>query len=563
MKSTSKMYINLYKEKIDNEEIIVSERVAYEVNRLMELQEQDNIIVDPDEIHRFIKFAETHFTWSDGTPMKLALFQKVFLESIYSYKIKFQKTYQRSDGTFYTKEVIEDHFREVYLEMGRKMGKTELIALINIFEMLKCKTKDATFFCASENTEQAKLLINAFNSIISSSSKHKNKFKLKISYPGKVLYKPKNILLQLMPNKYSRYQGIKSECITIDEIHLMKEDPTDDAKNSQKSKINPKIFYITTAGILRNGLYDEMAQKHKDDMKEKNLFSRTLVFKYTLDNINEMNDSNAWAKALPNLGITYSKEEVEADIIEAQRNPKKKIKLITTIFGIPMNSGIAYFKLEHAETKEIPKEIFAPDNYIMVGADLSNSRDISAIPLMNYRDGIYYTKLLAFIPQNSWEHLTQDKRDDYRKLVDEGWLIETPSKYIEYDELADYVISIIDEMELYPRGVAFDRWKSTDFMTKMKNRYGRSIGIEIAQGAKTLALPFEQMYKDIDNGKIVFDNPLMADAILNVITKADTNGNLIPDKRHNSQKIDAFAAMLNAYTAMRDVGLTKHGDAFY
>ena len=550
------MYIKKYHDAIKKGKIKVNKYVNQEIERLIELQSAPNIAYDTTLSDKKIEIIERDFEYSNGNGQKfqLTLFQKMFIEAIYSYKYTFETEVLRDDD--FVKEMkTEDLFQEIYLEMARKMGKTELIAVLNALELMDKDNKNQTMFNMSLTLEQSNLLFNALKIIINNSV-YAEHFKFYANSPKKVVFKPKNNTLTLITSDEDKLQGHKIKNATVDEIHTIPKDISPVLKFGTKSQINPKLIYITTAGVVRDGMYDIIEKKINRQMKNKDLYSRMLKLVYKLDDIKEVNDSDNWQKAMPNLGVTYTKEDIKEDVKNAKIDPELKVQLLTTMFGIKQSSNMSYFDLAHAEKKEIKREMLY-DTRVIIGVDLAKVNDFACVAIMNYDQGNYYVHLIGMKADNDEQKLATYQKNRYEKMIETGDLILSSQSVIDQKELVTILTEYLNDNKLEPVLCAYDPWYANTFLEEFQKNFYCDC-IEVRQGGKTMADPFRQIYNDFEVGNIYFESELLADSIKNVVSRPDANGNLIPNKKNAGNKIDAFAAMFNAYIVMNREGFKDY-----
>lgn len=562
--TSNDQWFETYKAKIMNGDIRSSINIRNFFTMVDDLLLEDDIFYDNTEILNDIAWVEERFTFSNGSPLRLLLWQKALIELLYSVKTTIIKQKQNTeDGTFYDIEVIEDHFKEIYVEMARKSGKTELMAIMNIIEFKRMYVNNKQgfdLFAFSEVKDNATVLYNALK-MINASFEQWDELFTSLDGSLKVRDDNNNNNLTIIAGNMGRLQSIKSQLTTMDEIHLMMHDLLGHARNAQKANKGGKILMITTAGTKRGGLYDKLiAQWNErvrlyhhgtDEEKKKSLRNRRLELRYCLDSMEEIEDPDNYIKAMPSLGVTYDLQDVMSDIEEIGNDNEKRIDYATTMFNIPMNPATQFFTPEQAaRTLDFDAYDFFYDRDIILGADLSFSGDFTSICMMTKIDGIIYADDLTFIPGASLDNMSAFQRNKYEKMIEDGDLIEVPGLYIEPDLIAHYVIQYLEENKLRPLMLAYDQWGSVQFVEIFQRKYGRKFCEAVRQGGLTMNDPFKQLKTDLHNNKVIHNSITIEDAILNVISQEDRNGNKKPDKRINQEKIDPFAALFDAYITM-------------
>ena len=275
----------------------------------------------------------------------------------------------------------------------------------------------------------------------------------------------------------------------------------------------------------------------------------TSIWWYKLDSIDEVGNPDMWRKAQPNIGKTVTYETYQLEVEKAEKNPAARNDILAKRFGIPME-GYTYF-FTYDETLPHKKR----DYWSMpcaLGADLSQGDDFCAFTfLFPLSDGSFGVKTRDYISSVTLMKLPTAMRVKYDQFMKEGSLIVLEGTVLDmmqvYDDLDNHIASCGYDVRCF----GFDPYNAKDFVARWETENG-PFGIEkVIQGAKTESVPLGELKKLAEQRMLLFDEDLMTFAMGNCITLEDTNGNRKLLKKRYDQKIDAVAAMLDAYVAYK------------
>ena len=273
------------------------------------------------------------------------------------------------------------------------------------------------------------------------------------------------------------------------------------------------------------------------------------IWYYKLDSIDEVGNPEMWLKANPNLGKTVKYETYQLDVERAEKAPASRNDILAKRFGIPME-GYTYF-FTYEETIPHKKRDFWKMPCAM-GGDLSQGDDFCSFTfLFPLSNGCFGVKTRNYISSLTLMKLPGAMRLKYDQFMDEGSLIVLDGTVLDmmqvYEDLDDHIIKLGYDV----RAFGFDPYNAKEFVERWERENG-PFGIEkVIQGAKTESVPLGELKKLSEERMLLFDEELMCFAMGNCITLEDTNGNRKLMKKRHEQKIDAVAAMMDAYIAYK------------
>ena len=348
-----------------------------------------------------------------------------------------------------------------------------------------------------------------------------------------------------------KIQGSRAKYWTIDEWLSgdVREDIVGAAEQGASKNPDYLILAISSEGTVRNGSGDTIKMELSSILKGEYYNPHVSIWWYKLDSIDEIADPSMWIKANPNLGKTVTYETYQLDVEKAEKAPANRNDILAKRFGIPMEGYTYYFTYE--ETLPHRKRDYWKMPCAM-GADLSQGDDFCSFTfLFPLSDGAFGIKTRNYISSSTLEKLPAAMRIKYNKFMDEGSLIILEGTVLDMMEVYEDLDNYITECQYDVVCFGFDPYNAKEFVARWEQENG-PFGIEkVIQGAKTESVPLGELKKLSEERKLLFDEELMEFAMGNCITLEDTNGNRKLYKKRHEYKIDAVAAMMDAYVAYK------------
>ena len=358
-------------------------------------------------------------------------------------------------------------------------------------------------------------------------------------------------LLEIRPMSFNKLQGLRCKISTVDEWLSgdIREDVVGAIEQGASKVDDYLIVAMSSEGTIRNGSGDTIKMELMDILKGEYVNRHVSIWYYKLDSIDEVSDPEMWIKANPNIGKTVSYETYQLDVERAEKAPATRNDILAKRFGIPMEGYTYYFTYE--ETLPHRKR----DYWQMpcaLGADLSQGDDFCAFTFMfPLSNGCFGIKTRNYISESTLMKLPAAMRIKYDQFMQEGSLIVLNGTVLDMDEVYEDLDNHITQSEYDVRCFGFDPYNAKEFVARWESENG-PFGIEkVIQGSKTESVPLGELKKLSEERKLLFDEELMTFAMGNCITLEDTNGNRKLLKKRREQKIDAVAAMMDAYVAYK------------
>ena len=571
------IYYGQFRDAVIRGEIPVNREISMEMNRIDDLIANPGIWYDDEAINGFIAFCENELTLTNGEDLHLLDSFKLWSEQIFGwYYFVERSVYVPSPdghGGHYEKKRIKKRLvNKQYLIVARGSAKSMYASCIQNY-FLNVDTSTTHQVTTAPTMAQAEEVMSPIRTAITRARGPLYKFLTEGSLHNTTGSKANRCqlastkkgiqnfltgsILEVRPMSIDKLQGLRVKVATVDEWLSgdVREDPIgaleQGAAKEQGSAENNDylIVAISSEGTVRNGSGDTIKMELSDILKGEYYNPHVSIWWYKLDDIEEVSNPDMWLKANPNLGKTVTYETYQLEVERAEKNPAARNDILAKRFGIPMEGYTYYFTYE--ETLPHRKREFwkMPCS---LGADLSQGDDFCAFTfLFPLSNGSFGVKTRNYITELTLMKLPAAMRTKYDQFMKEGSLVVMPGTVLDMMEVYEDLDNHISEREYDVRCFGFDPYNAREFVERWERENG-PFGIEkVIQGAKTESVPLGELKKLSEERMLLFDEDLMAFAMGNCITIEDTNGNRKLLKKRYDQKIDAVAAMMDAYIAFK------------
>lgn len=565
------IYYGQFRDAVIRGEIPVCREISMEMNRIDDLIANPGIWYDDEAVNGFIAFCENELTLTDGGDLHLLDTFKLWAEQIFGWYYFVERSVYKPNpdghGGRYVKKTIKKRLIvKQYLIVARGAAKSMYGSCIQNF-FLNVDTTTTHQITTAPTMKQAEEVMSPIRTAIvrsrgplfqfltegslqNTTGSKANRVKLTPTKKGVENFLTGS-LLEIRPMGINKLQGLRCKVATVDEWLSgdLREDVIGAIEQGASKLDDYLIVAISSEGTVRNGSGDTIKMELMDILKGEYVNPHVSIWYYKLDSIEEVNQPEMWLKANPNLGKTVSYETYQQDVERAEKAPAARNDILAKRFGIPMEGYTYYFTYEET----IPHR--KRDYWQMpcsLGCDLSQGDDFCAFtfmfPLGNERYGI---KTRNYISSSTLMKLPAAMRIKYDQFMMEGSLIVLEGTTLDMMEVYEDLDNHINDCGYDVRSLGFDPYNAKEFVERWKSENG-PFGIEkVIQGVRTESVPLGELKKLSEERKLLFDEELMMFAMGNCITIEDTNGNRKLLKKRYEQKIDAVAAMMDAYVAYK------------
>lgn len=571
-------YYGRFRDAVIQGKIPVNEKISMEMNRIDALIANPGIYYDNEAIQGWIDYCENELTLTDGTDLKLLETFKLWGEQIFGWYYFVERSVyvpsKDGHGGRYVKKRIKKRLtNKQYLIVARGAAKSMYESCIQSY-YLNIDTSTTEQITTAPTMRQAEEVMSPIKTAITRSRGPLFKFltegslqnttgskadRLKLASTKKGIQNfLTNSIIEVRPMTIDKIQGSRAKIWTIDEWLSgdIREDVIGAAEQGASKNDDYLIVSTSSEGTVRNGPGDSIKMELMDILKGDYYNPHVSIWWYALDSIDEVSNPDMWIKANPNLGLTVSYETYQLDVDRAEKAPATRNDILAKRFGIPME-GYTYF-FTYEETLPHRKR----DYWGMpcaLGADLSQGDDFCAFTfLFPVKGDAFGIKTRNYISERTLMKLAPAMRVKYDEFINEGSLIVMDGTVLDMEKVYEDLDNHIMERDYDVRCFGYDPYNAKDFVERWERENG-PFGIEkVIQGAKTESVPLGELKKMAEDRLLLFDEKLMTFTMGNCIAIEDTNGNRKLFKKRYDQKIDAVAAMMDAYVAYK-----LNREAFY
>ena len=564
-------YYGRFRDAVIRGEIPVCNEISMEMNRIDDLIANPGIWYDDEAIDGFIEYCENELTLTDGEDLHLLDSFKLWAEQIFGwYYFVERSVYEPSPdghGGRYVKKTIKKRLvNKQYLIVARGAAKSMYMSCIQNF-FLNVDTSTTHQITTAPTMKQAEEVMSPIRTSITrargplfkfltdgslnnTTGSKANRVKLASTKKG-IENLLTGSLLEIRPMSIDKLQGLRCKYATVDEWLSgdVREDPI--GAIEQGASKNPDYLIVATSseGTVRNGSGDTIKMELMEILKGDYINPHVSIWYYKLDSIDEVGQPEMWLKANPNLGKTVSYETYQLDVERAEKAPASRNDILAKRFGIPMEGYTYYFTYE--ETLPHKRRDYWQMPCAM-GGDLSQGDDFCAFTFMfPLPRGEFGIKTRNYITELTLMKLPSAMRFKYDQFIKEGSLIVMPGTVLDMMEVYEDLDNHIAECGYDVRCFGYDPYNAKAFVERWESENG-PYGLEkVIQGAKTESVPLGELKKLASERMLLFDEDLMTFAMGNCITMEDTNGNRKLLKKRHEAKIDAVAAMMDAFIAYK------------
>ena len=490
---------------------------------------------DKKKADRAVTFIEnlchTKGKWA-GTPFWLLPWQEQLIRDIFGIV--------KPDGN--------RQFRTAFVEICKKVGKSELAAAVALYLLYADNEPSAEVYGAAADRQQASIVFDVAKQMVEMSpalmkrSKHMGATKRIVNYSNAGYY-------QVLSAEVGGKHGFSVSGLVFDEIHTQPNRQLYDVltKGSSDARQNPLHFIITTAGNDRHSIAYELHTKAVDILEGRRVDPTFYPVVYGLKDDEDWEDEENWYKVNPSLGYTVDIERLRDAYREAKQNPADEVTFKWLRCNMWVSSTVAW----------IPDAIYMRGNESIeaaslegrdcyAGLDLSSTGDITALVLIfPPRDENEKYVLLPYfwIPEETIPRRVKANSVPYDIWEKQGYIMSTEGNVIHYDFIEKFIMYLSEKYHILE--IAVDRWNATQMIQNLEGE-GFTI-VPFGQGFSSMSAPTKEFYRLLMEGRIIHGgNPVLRWMAGNVVIDTDPAGNIKVTKAKSKEKIDGIVAAIMA-----------------
>ena len=564
-------YYGRFREAVIRGDIPICKEIEMEMHRIDDLIDNRAIYYDPEPVESWINFCESELTLTDGSDLHMLDSFKLWGEQVLCWYYFTERSIYRPHptghgGRYVKKRVKKRLITKQYLIVGRGASKSLYDTFIQAY-FLACNPMTAHQITTAYTMKQAEEIMSPFKTAITRSRGPLFKYLTLGSLQnttGSKMNRQKltptkigiqNFLtgsyLEIRPMSIDKLQGLRCRIATVDEWLSadVRENPIEAIEQGASKNDDYLIIATSSEGTVRNGSGDTVKMDLMKILKGEAKEQSTSIWWYKLDSIDEVGKPEMWLKANPNIGKTVTYEVYQKAVEKAENSPSTRNDILAKRFGIPMEGQTYFFTYEETLLHKRRNYWQMP---CALGADLSQGDDFCAFTfLFPLGGGRFGVKTRNYISEITLKKLPPAKRVKYESFIEENSLMVMPGTVLNMIDVYDDLDSFIADNAYDVRCFGYDPYNAKEFVERWATENG-SFGVEkVIQGARTESVPLGELKKLAEERILYFDEELMKFAMGNCIIIEDTNGNRKLSKKRYDQKIDAVAAMMDAYVAYK------------
>ena len=565
-------YYGQFRDAVLRGEIPVCKNISMEMNRIDELIANPGVYYNDRPVEGWIKYCENELTLTDGSDLKLLDSFKLWGEQIFGWYFYVERSvYVPNEdghgGRYIRKRIKKRLTYKQYLIVARGAAKSMYASCLQSF-FLNVDPSTTHQITTAPTMRQAEEVLSPIRTSIirargplfqfltegslqNTTGSKADRVKLTSTKKGIENFITGS-LLEIKPMSIEKLQGLRLKMATVDEWLScdIREDPIGTIEQgAAKGETDYIIVAISSEGTIRNGSGDTIKMELMQILKGEYYNPHTSIWWYRLDSIEEVGNPEMWIKANPNIGKTVSYETYQLDVERAEKNPSARNDILAKRFGLPMEGFTYYFTYEETELHRKRTYWRMP---CALGADLSQGDDFCAFTfLFPLSNGYFGVKTRNYITSQTLMKLPTAMRAKYDTFMAEGSLVVLEGVVLDMMEVYEDLDAHIVQNEYEVRCFGFDPYNAKEFVARWEAENGPYCIEKVPQGAKTESVPLGELKKLAEERMLLFDENMMSFAMGNCVTQEDTNGNRKLYKKRADQKIDAVAAMMDAYIAYK------------
>lgn len=455
-------YILEYYQAIKDGSVIVGKWVRLLYEYIIRGLERGSFFYAPKKANAAILFIETFCHHHEGElapgKIKLELWQKALLSVMFG--------------------IVDDEgnrqFREVFLVVGRKNGKTLFAAAVAEYCTFLDGEYGGRIYFAAPKLEQAQLCFEAYHQMIlqepeldAMAQKRRTDIYVKAS----------NTTAKPLAFSAKKSDGLNISLAIADECASWQGDQGlkfyEVIKSSFGARRQPMLLSISTAGYINDGIYDELMRRSTRFLLGDSQEQRLLPVIYMIDDVAKWNEIGELMKSNPNLGVSVSVDYMLEEIRIAEGSLSKKAEFLTKYCNVKQTSSLAWLGseiIEKAYGEPLRLEDFR-GCYCVGGVDLSRTTDLSCAVILIERDGEIYAFAKFWLPEERIEELTAVDGVPYNLYVKRDLLRPSGENIIDYHDIFNWFRELVEKYKIYPLKVGYDKYSATYFTSEMSS-YG-------------------------------------------------------------------------------------------
>ena len=445
-------------------------------------------------------------------------------------------------------------FNTAYIEIPKKMGKSELAAAVAL--LLTCgdgEERAEVYGCAADR-QQASIVFEVAADMVRMCPALNKRVKI-LTATKRIVYLPTNSFYQVLSAEAYSKHGFNIHGVVFDELHTQPNRKLFDVmtKGSGDARMQPLYFLITTAGTDNHSICYETNPKAQDILEGRKVDSTFYPVIYGADDDDDWTDPKVWKKANPSLGITVGMDKVKTACESAKQNPAEENSFRQLRLNQWVKQSVRWMPMEKWDKCAFPVDAQALEGRVCYGGlDLSSTSDITAFVLVfppeddslcGGNDDKYAVLPFFWIPEDNIDLRVRRDHVPYDIWKQQGYLETTEGNVVHYGYIEQFIAKLGEKYNI--REIAFDRWGAVQMVQNLEGM-GFTV-VPFGQGFKDMSPPTKELMKLTLEEKLAHGgHPVLRWMMDNIYVRTDPAGNIKADKEKSTEKIDGAVATIMA-----------------
>jgi phage terminase len=531
-------YIFEYADAIKTGRVVVGKWIELIYEILIEGLSSGKWFFDNKKANKAIRFIENFCHHSEGRNdlLELELWQKAIVSAIFGIV--------DADGF--------RQFREVFILVARKNGKTLFAAAIIAYMAYLDGEYGAKIYCLAPKLEQADLVYDAFYQIVQADEELGDPEFTK-KRRSDIYIKEFNTSIKRLAFNSKKSDGFNPHLAVCDEIEAWPGEQGlkqyEVMKSALGARRQPLILSISTAGYLNDGIYDELVKRSTAFLKGSSDEMRLLPFLYMIDDVQKWDDIEELKKANPNMGVSVSVDFYIEEIKVARISLSKKAEFLTKYCNIKQNSSVAWLNFEDVDS--ISGEKYTLEDfrgcYCVAGIDLSQTTDLTAASIVIEKQKKLYIFAQFFMSKDRFDKACTEDNVPYGIYVKQGFLTLSGEHFVDYKDVFNWFVILVKQYKIRPLKVGYDRYSAQYLIQDLAQAGFHTDDVYQGTNLSPILDEFEGLLKD--KSISIGANNLLKSHLLNVAVQINSgDSRKKPVKIEARMRIDGFVSVIDAMT---------------
>ena len=483
---------------------------------------------------RFIEYLKHTKGEFHGKPFRLLPWQEKIIRDVF--------------GTVRDEEPSMRQYNQVYIEIGKKNGKSELGAALALNMLVNDDEWKAEVYSCASDRQQAAIVFDVAVDMVRQNPTLSKLIKI-IPSTRRMVYQPTGSIYQVLSSEVATKHGLNVSACIFDELHTQPTRALYDVmtQGSGDARKQPLWFFLTTAGTDRNSVCWEVHQKALDILEGRKRDPRFYPVVYGLPDDADWQDEQNWYKCNPSLGYTITIDKVRDAYHKALETPADENMFRQLRLNQWVKQSIRWMpmdKWDECGAPVIPGDLEGRVCY--AGLDLSSTGDLTTLVLVfppSDESEPYQILPFFWLPEETLPLRVRRDHVMYDVWEKQGFLQTTEGNVVHYGFIEKFICELGENYNI--REIAYDRWNATQMVQNLEDD-GFTM-IPFGQGFRDMSPPTKELMRLVLEHRLAHGgHPVLRWNMDNAFVRTDPAGNLKIDKQKSTEKVDGAVALVMA-----------------